>query len=110
MHDFFHLQAEKEKKLRAMGRALADLKQEMLSAAQEGGGGGLGHSKPEEDVEERKRRDKEAIQVIKRDAVQVSLVIRGRYVLSFWTANFEFADKKTHLDWKLGILSQFFQM
>ena len=46
-----------------MGRALADLKQEMLSAAQEGGGGGLGHTKPEEDAEERKRRDKETIQV-----------------------------------------------
>jgi len=27
--------------------------------------------------------------------VQVSLVIRGRYVPSFWTANPEFADKKS---------------
>jgi hypothetical protein len=37
-------QAEKEKKLRAMGRALADLKSEMLLAAQEGGST-IGHSK-----------------------------------------------------------------
>ena len=31
-------------------------------------------------------------------AIQVSLVIRGRYVPLFWTANTEFADKKTHFD------------
>jgi hypothetical protein len=30
--------------------------------------------------------------------IQVSLVIRGRYVPLFWTANTEFADKKTHFD------------
>ncbi len=30
--------------------------------------------------------------------VQVSLVIRGKYVLSFWTANLEFADKKSIFD------------
>ncbi len=30
--------------------------------------------------------------------VQVSLVIRGRYVPSFWTANPEFADKKSIFD------------
>jgi hypothetical protein len=38
-------------------------------------------------------------------AVQVSLVIRGRYVLSFWTANLEFADKKSIFDWKIVILN-----
>ena len=55
--------AEKEKKLRAMGRALTDLKQEMMSAAQEGGSS-IGHNtKPDEDAEERRRKDKEAIQV-----------------------------------------------
>jgi hypothetical protein len=30
--------------------------------------------------------------------VQVSLIIRGIYVPVFWTANTEFADKKTHFD------------
>ncbi len=30
--------------------------------------------------------------------IQASLVIRGRYVPVFWTANTEFADKKTHFD------------
>ncbi len=30
--------------------------------------------------------------------IQASLVIRGRYVPLFWTANTEFADKKTHFD------------
>ena len=50
-----------------MGRALADLKQEMLIAAQEGGtGSGLtgSHNKPDEDMEERRRKDKELINVI----------------------------------------------
>jgi hypothetical protein len=36
--------------------------------------------------------------ILVRFAVQVSLVIRGRYVLSFWTANPEFADKKSIFD------------
>jgi hypothetical protein len=35
--------------------------------------------------------------------VQVSLVIRGRYVPLFWTA-------KTLFDWKSGILNQLFKM
>jgi hypothetical protein len=39
--------------------------------------------------------------------VQVSLVIRGRYVPLFRTANTEFADKKTYFDRKFGILNQF---
>ncbi len=39
--------------------------------------------------------------------VQVSLVIRGRYVLSFWTANLEFAVKKSIFDWKSVILGLF---
>ncbi len=39
--------------------------------------------------------------------VQVSLVIRGRYVPLFWTANTEFADKKTQFDMKFGIVNQF---
>ena len=50
-----------------MGRALAELKQEMLIAAQEGGtGSGLtgSHNKPDEDMEERRRKDKELINVI----------------------------------------------
>jgi hypothetical protein len=37
--------------------------------------------------------------------VQVGLVIRGRYVPLLGTANTEFADKKTHFDWKFGILA-----
>ena len=41
--------------------------------------------------------------------VQVGLVIRGRYVPLFWTANTKFADKKTHFDWKFGILAHFFK-
>jgi hypothetical protein len=39
--------------------------------------------------------------------LQVSLVIRGRYVPSFWTANLEFADKKFIFDWKIVILGHF---
>jgi hypothetical protein len=39
--------------------------------------------------------------------VQVSLVIRGRYVPSFWTANLEFADYKSMFDWKIVILGHF---
>jgi hypothetical protein len=39
--------------------------------------------------------------------IQVSLVISGRYVLSFWTANLEFADKKSIFDWKSVILGHF---
>ncbi len=35
---------------------------------------------------------------LRRDRVQVSLVIRGRYVLSIWTANPEFTDKKSIFD------------
>ncbi len=36
--------------------------------------------------------------------VQVSLVMRGRYVCLFWTANTEFADKNTHFDYKFYLL------
>ena len=46
--------------------------------------------------------------VPKKCQVQVGLVIRGRYVLLFWIANTEFADKKTHFDWKFGLSDQFF--
>ncbi len=35
--------------------------------------------------------------------VQVYLVIRGRLVLSFWTTNHEFTDKKFILEWKIVI-------
>jgi hypothetical protein len=45
-----------------MGRALADLKQEMLSAVQEGGST-IGHTKQDEDWEDKRRKDKEMIQV-----------------------------------------------
>ncbi len=41
------------------------------------------------------------------NAIQVSLVIRGRYVPLFWTTIAEFADKKTHFDQKFDILNQF---
>jgi hypothetical protein len=34
--------------------------------------------------------------------IQVSLVIRGRYVPSFWTANLEFADNKSILTGKVS--------
>lgn len=61
---FNFYQAEKEKKLRAMGRALADLKQELLVAAQEGANL-VGQGKAEEDAEERRRLDKDIIQVKK---------------------------------------------
>jgi hypothetical protein len=47
------------------------------------------------------------VKYVKANKVQVSLVIRGRYVPLFWTANTEFADKKTHFDWKFGILNQY---
>jgi hypothetical protein len=40
---------------------------------------------------------------ILRSKVQVSFVIRGRYVPSFWTANLEFADKKSIFDCKIDI-------
>jgi hypothetical protein len=40
---------------------------------------------------------------------QVGLIICGRYVPLIWTANTESADKKTHFDWKFGILGQFFK-
>jgi hypothetical protein len=68
--------AEKEKKLRAMGRALTDLKQEMMSAAQEGGSA-IGHNKADDDAEERSRKDKEIIQVrsVQVTCTQVSIVI-----------------------------------
>ncbi len=39
--------------------------------------------------------------------IQVCLVIRGRYVLPFWTANTEFADKNTHFDYKFGPFYQY---
>jgi hypothetical protein len=40
--------------------------------------------------------------------IQVSLVIRGRYVPSYWTANLEFADKKSIIfDWKSVISGHF---
>ncbi len=29
----------------------------------------------------------------------------GRYGPLFWTANTEFADKKTHFDWKFGLFT-----
>ena len=45
-----------------MGRALADLKSEMLLAAQEGGST-IGHTKQDDDMEDRRRKDKEMIQV-----------------------------------------------
>ena len=45
-----------------MGRALADLKSEMLLAAQEGGST-IGLSKQEDDLEAKRRKDKEMIQV-----------------------------------------------
>ncbi len=32
--------------------------------------------------------------------LQVYFVIRGKYVPLIWTSNTEFADKKTHFDWK----------
>ena len=38
---------------------------------------------------------------------QVSLVICGRDVLSFWTANPEFAIKKFTFDWKLSFLTNY---
>ncbi len=44
---------------------------------------------------------------ISTNEVQVTLVIRGRYVTSFWTANLEFADKKSIFDWKIVILGHF---
>ncbi len=37
-----------------------------------------------------------------RSKEQASLVIRGRYVPSFWIANLESADKKTIFGWKLS--------
>jgi len=39
--------------------------------------------------------------------LQENLVIRGRYVPLFWTANTEFAEKKTHFDYKFGLLDYF---
>ncbi len=39
--------------------------------------------------------------------VQVSLVICGRYVPSFWTVNLEFTDKKCIFYWKIVILNNF---
>ena len=39
--------------------------------------------------------------------LQVSLVIRSKYVLPFSTANLEFADKKSIFDQKIVILDQF---
>jgi hypothetical protein len=39
---------------------------------------------------------------------QVSLVIRGRYVPLFWTANTKFADKRTHFDSKLDLIDPYF--
>ncbi len=39
--------------------------------------------------------------------VQSFLVIRGRYVSSFWTANLEFAEKKIIFDWKIFIFGHF---
>ncbi len=39
----------------------------------------------------------------KAQVVQVCLVIRGRYVPLIWTANTEFANKKTYFDWKEGL-------
>ena len=40
-------------------------------------------------------------------AIQVSPVISGRYVPSFWTANLEFADKKSIFDQKNCIFDLF---
>jgi hypothetical protein len=58
-----------------MGRALTDLKQEMMSAAQEGGSA-IGHNKADDDAE-RRRKDKEIIQVrsVQVTCTQVSIVI-----------------------------------
>jgi hypothetical protein len=33
--------------------------------------------------------------------IEVSLVILGRYVPSFWTVNLEFADEKLIFNWKI---------
>ncbi len=41
--------------------------------------------------------------------IQVSLFIRGRYVLSFWTVNLEFVDEKSIFDWKIVVLDHFWQ-
>jgi hypothetical protein len=41
--------------------------------------------------------------------VQVSLVIRGTYVSSFWSANLDFEDKKSLFDQKIIILDYFFR-
>ena len=57
-----------------MGRALADLKSEMLLAAQEGGST-IGHTKQDDDMEDRRRKDKEMIQVSNR--VQIVLAAPG---------------------------------
>ncbi len=40
--------------------------------------------------------------------IQVGLVICGRFVQLFWTANTEFADKKAQFDKKFGLLDQCF--
>jgi hypothetical protein len=44
---------------------------------------------------------------VRNKEVQVSLVICGRCVPSFWTANLEFANKKSIFDWKIVILDHF---
>jgi len=42
------------------------------------------------------------------EKIQVNLVIFGTYVPLFWTTNTEFADKKTHSDYKFGLLDYFY--
>ena len=45
-----------------------------------------------------RKKEKEKEHEWQKKIVQVSLVIRDRYVLSFWTLNPEFADKKSIFD------------
>ncbi len=47
------------------------------------------------------------IAMVDDNPIEVSLVIRGRYVPSFWTKSLEFADKKSIFDWKIVILGHF---
>jgi hypothetical protein len=45
---------------------------------------------------------------VSRMKIQVSLVICGGYIPSFWTANLKFEDKKSIFDWQIVILAYFF--
>ena len=48
--------------------------------------------------EEREAREYSKFEVDRNLLIQVSIVIRGRYVTSFWTANTELADKNSIFD------------